>query len=246
MVNKMRYTRFDLSAAVLASVLLILPFVSLADAQTKKKKKTHKTSTTQTSTYTPPTTEPTVVSRASDYQDSSAIINPGPETTAAPAIETERDRQLADLAARIKQLEKDMKEGYDEKQKRLLLNLDILTRAEQRAESLRKQRYELLDKENTIQTRLDQIEVDIRPETIERSVAVVGSLRPEELRDAKRKSLEAERRNLQSLLTQVQATRATLDGSVDKADQLVQKLRATLEADIDKTLNDETKDNPQP
>jgi len=240
----MRFRRFDLGAAVLASLLLILPFASFADAQTKKKKKTHKTSTTRTSTYTPPTTEPTIISRASDYQDSSAIINPGTETASVPAIETERDRQLADLAARIKQLEANMKDGYDEKQKRLLLNLDILTRAEQRAESLRKQRYELLEKESTVQSRLDQIEIDIRPENIERQVAVVGSLRPEELREGKRKALDSERKNLQALLTQVQTTRASLDGSVDKAEQLVQKLRATLEADIDKTLDD--KNNPQP
>ena len=38
----------------------------------------------------------------------------------------------------------------------------------------------MVDKENTIRARLDQIEVDIRPEMIERSVAVVGTLRPEE------------------------------------------------------------------
>jgi chromosome segregation ATPase len=138
-----------------------------------------------------------------------------------------------------------MKDGYDEKQKRLLLNLDILTRAEQRSESLRKQRFDLLEKENSIQTRLDQIEIDIRPENIERQVAVMGTLRPEEIREAKQKSLDSERKNLQALLAQVQSTRGSLDQTVDKAEQLVQKLRVALEADIDKTLGD-GKDNPQP
>src|SRR5215813_2158464 len=104
MVNRMRSKGFNLGASGIAYLLLILPFASFADAQTKKKKKTHKTSTVQPSTYTPPTTEPTIVSRASDYQDSNSIINPGSEPAPAPAIETERDRQLADLAARIKQL----------------------------------------------------------------------------------------------------------------------------------------------
>jgi uncharacterized protein YdeI (BOF family) len=241
----MRIKRFALGFGVWA-LLIVLSFVSFADAQTTKKKKTHKTSsakTSQTSVGTQPTTDPTVVSRASDYQDSSSIIIPPTETTGAASIETERDRQLADLSARIRQLESSMKDGYDEKQKRLLLNLDILTKAEQRTESLRKQRFDLLEKENSIQSRLDQIEIDIRPENIERQVAVMGTLRPEEIRDAKRKSLDSERKNLQALLAQVQTTRSSLDQTVDKAEQLVQKLRVTMEADIDKALSDD-KNNP--
>ena len=38
----------------------------------------------------------------------------------------------------------------------MLLNLDILTRSEQRAETLRKQLYEAIEKESTIKTRLDR------------------------------------------------------------------------------------------
>jgi hypothetical protein len=207
-VSSMRIKRFALGAGVWA-LLIVLSLVSFADAQTTKKKKKHKTSSTatsQTSVSTQPTTDPTVVSRASDYQDSSSIIIPPTET---------------------------------------LLNLDILTKAEQRSESLRKQRFDLVEKENSIQSRLDQIEIDIRPENIERQVAVMGTLRPEEIREAKRKSLDNERKNLQALLVQVQTTRSSLDQTVDRADQLVQKLRVTMEADIDKTLSDD-KNNPQP
>lgn len=229
-----RIRTFNLSAAV----LLLVVFISFADAQTHKKKKTHKTAAVISTPISQPATDPIIVSRASDYQ------NPDPgtvipdETANTAAVETARDRQLADMSARIKQLESELKDGYDEKQKRLLLNLDILTRAEQRSESLRKQRFELVDKENQIQSRLDQIEIDIRPDTIERQVALAGSLRPEELREAKRRSLDAERKNLQSLLAQVQATRAVMDQNVERSDQLVEKLRVKLEADIDKSLDD--------
>lgn len=224
-----------LNAIFLVALSLSL-FVSFAEAQkSTRKKKTHKT-TTAVTVPTPVSSDSIIVSRASDYQDPDAIPAPATDQGASAAIETERDRQLADLSARIKQLESGLKDGYDEKQKRLLLNLDILTKAEQRAESLRKQRFDLVEKENQIQSRLDQIDIDIRPDTIEREIAIAGSLRPEELREAKRKSLESERKNLQSFLTQIQATRGSLDQSVDKAEQLVVKLRATLEADIDKTL----------
>jgi hypothetical protein len=83
-----------------------------------------------------------------------------------------------------------------------------------------------------------------QPEAVGVAADDVGSLRPEELREARRKGLDNERKNLQSMLTQVQTTRATLDSSVDKADQLVQKLHVTLEADIDKSLGDGNNDPP--
>jgi len=120
-----------------------------------------------------------------------------------------------------------------------MLNLDILTRAEQRAETLRKQLFDMIERENQIKTRLDQIENDIRPEMLERSVAFAGSLRPEELRDNRRKNLEVDRRNLQNLLTEIQNTKSSLELNVQKADILVEKFRFKLEKEIDNALADE-------
>lgn len=227
-----------------AFLFLIFAFIGLANGQTSKKKK-HKTPTPTPVVQTDLTvTDPTVVSRASDYQNQDVAVAV-PQDVQPTSADTARDKQLASMSARIKQLESKVKDGYDDQQKRMLMNLDILTRAEQRSESLRKQRFDLMDKENQIQTRLDQIEIDIRPDSIERLVAMAGTLRPEELREARQKSLDSERKNLQALLTQVQSTRANLDDSVDKADQLVQKLRAKLETDIDKSIDDIKPDGQQ-
>jgi galactokinase/mevalonate kinase-like predicted kinase len=68
---------------------------------------------------------------------------------------------------------------------------------------------------------------------IERSAAFAGSLRPEEIRDQRKKSLEAEKKNLESLLTQIQTTRTSLEENVYKADFLVEKVRLKLDKDID-------------
>jgi hypothetical protein len=184
-------------------------------------------------------TEPVIVSRASDFpgETQTVPVQADDPDAAVGSDETDRDRQLSDLSDRIRSLESGMKNGYDEKQKRLLLNLDILTKAEQRSESLRKQRFDLIDRESQIQTKLDQIENDIRPEAIERSVALMGTLRPEELRDSRRKYLESERKNLQALLAEIQATRSALEQSVVRSDALVEKLRTKLEGDIDKALD---------
>ncbi|MEP7077240.1 MAG: hypothetical protein ABI878_15655 [Acidobacteriota bacterium] len=234
----------NLRSMFLAAVMLILPFAVFADAQTSKKKKKRKTPAVSAVQVPTVTADPMVVSRAVDFQNETLPAAATDETPVS-AADTERDRQLASMAAKIKKLESQMKEGYDEKQKRMLLNLDILTRAEQRSESLRKQRFELIEKENQIQSRLDQIEIDIRPDIIERAIAVAGTLRPEELREARQKSLDSERKNLQSLLTQVQTTRASLDASVNGSDELVQKLRARMETEINAALDDTKPANDQ-
>ena len=149
----------------------------------------------------------------------------------------ERIKQLND---RVKKLESG--QSYEDRQKRLLMNLDILTRAEQRTESLRKQLFEMIEKENSLTARLDQIDFDIRPEIVERTLQLAGSMKPEEIRENRRKSLAAERTNLQALLTQVQTTRSGLDASLQRAEQMVEKLRAKAEKDIDDSLQ---KDEPE-
>lgn len=191
---------------------------------------------------TPPANEPMIISRADDFPDENSQTSTV-ETIAVPVPSPAAGVAASeDLEGRIRTLEASRKDDYDAKQKRLLLNLDILTRAEQRSESLRKQMFEMAEKEAAIRTKMDSLESDMRPEMIDRTVAFAGSLRPEELRAARRKNLEAERTNLQNLLNEVQKTRANLDQNLLRADALVEKLRLKLEKDIDAALADD----PQP
>ncbi|MEP7148722.1 MAG: hypothetical protein ABI857_07545 [Acidobacteriota bacterium] len=198
----------------------------------------------------PLTSEPLIISRADEFPDeNSRAIPPDPnEIRTVTGADTASVVTLEDLGNRIRNLEAGRVTRAvdpDEKQKRLLLNLDILTRAEQRSESLRKQVFEMIEKENAVKTKLDSLEYDMRPEVIERSTAMVGSLRPEEIRASRRKSLESERTNLQSLLTEIQRTRVSLDASLQRADVLVEKLRIKFEKEIDSALEDDT-DNRRP
>jgi len=138
------------------------------------------------------------------------------------------------MQSRIKKLENTKSADEGERQKRLLTNLDILSKAEQRSDELRKQRFDLMEKENSIQLRLDQIDIDSRPEMIERSVAVSGgSMRPEEVRDAKLKSFQTEKQSLQNLLTEVRATRNSVELSLQRSEAMAEKLRTALEKEID-------------
>ena len=227
-----------------AIVIATLSVFSIeAEAQTaRSRKKAKKPIAVQT--MSAPTTEPVIISRAEDFTLDTPVLSTNIENAIRVADETEpannSDRIIADLTERIKSLESVKKDDYDQKQKRLAMNLDILTKAEQRVESLRKQSFEMLEKETAFKSKLEQIDNDLRPESIDRSIAFTGSLRPEEVRAARKKNLEAERTNLQNMLTEVQRTRSNLDLNVQKAELLVEKLRTKLEADIDSALKDDT------
>ena len=235
-----------------AFVLMICAFLlfGVASAQTKKKKKRHTKKRPVAVKTVPQQGDASIVSRADQYQDSSNQIIQPPSLADTQGLPEETVNRIKELQNRIKKLESlqaaaDKKASYEERQKLLLTNLDILTKAEQRSESLRKQRFEMIDKENSIRTRLDQIDIDIRPEMIERSVAVVGSLRPEELREARRKSLESEQKNLQSLLNDVVTARTNLDADILRSDALIEKLRARLDKDINDALDSDRPDQDQ-
>ena len=245
-------------AAILTASILAMSFLSFTfsiNAQTKRKntKKPVKTSSIPRPVSTQ--TLPVVISQADQYQNQNQqIIGGNTENTTQTPTENQTqpetldekmdkmNNRLREANTRIKSLESNKQSSYDEKQKRLLMNLDILTRSEQRAESLRKQLFEMVEKENSIKNKLETIDFDIRPDMIERQVSMAGSLRPEELREMRRKNLAAEKRSLESLLTEVQTTRTNLEQNVQKADQLVEKLRAILEKDIDIALSEEPKD----
>jgi len=226
----------------LLGIGFITVFLSESAAQTSRK--TKKGTVKAQPLPTPVEAIPEIISRADDYPNENQIVQvPQDQTQTGEANDDKLDKtnaRVKELNSRIKNLESAKKDPYEEKQKRLLLNLDILTRAEQRAENIRKQMFEMIEKESAIKTRLNNIENDIRPEVIDRQVAFAGSLRPEQLREMRKKSLEAEKLNLQNLLTEIQNTRANLETNVQKADQLVEKLRAKLEKDIDDALTDET------
>lgn len=131
-------------------------------------------------------------------------------------------------------------DSANDKQKSLSASLDLLTRAEQRAELLRKQLLELIEKEASFRSRLIQIEEDMRPENIERSMNLPGSTRPAELRDARRRVLDSDRKGIESLLSQTTQSRIRLDDDVRSADAMVSRLRQRLLPLIEKEIEEIT------
>lgn len=90
--------------------------------------------------------------------------------------------------------------------------------SQQSVESLRFQLQDIESKQAMLEARIRRLDEDLRPENIERSLALTGSTRPEELRDKRRQQLEKEKASLQAQLDQLSTSRARLQAALTTAE----------------------------
>jgi hypothetical protein len=149
---------------------------------------------------------------------------------AAVEPESEEDsmrRTVNDLSTTVSKLSDKLTQMQE--QQRTLVDMERLSRAEQRAEVLRTQQRDVVEKEGILQARLEQIDFDLRPENIDRSVSTYGSTHPEDARDARRRSLESEKVRVRSQLDLFATSRQRLETAIINADLEVDKLRRRIE-----------------
>ncbi len=111
---------------------------------------------------------------------------------------------------------------------RYLLDMERLTRAEQRAESLRAQFIDVQSKMADLSAKLEQVEYYLKPENIDKATQGLGSTRPEDARDARRRQLENEKGRLQAQLAILETSRKRLELAISTADSEVDLLRDRL------------------
>lgn len=92
--------------------------------------------------------------------------------------------------------------------------------AAQNAENLRGQLRDAQMKEAELQYRLNQLDYELKPENIERHFAGVGSTRPEELREHRRRQLQLEKDALSSQLRSLGESKIRLETAITRADSL--------------------------
>jgi hypothetical protein len=132
------------------------------------------------------------------------------------------------------------------KQSRLTNSLNLLTLTEQRAEIMRRQLLEMLEKETFYKNRVVQIDESSRPESIDRSLALVGTtISTTDLRDTRRRVLDNERSGVLSLLSQTSQSRIRLEEDLKQADALVARLRQRLLPLIEKEIDKINPDDKQ-
>ncbi|MGH9881604.1 MAG: hypothetical protein ACRD6N_09240 [Pyrinomonadaceae bacterium] len=92
--------------------------------------------------------------------------------------------------------------------------------AQKDAATLRMQLTEVQAKEEELKTRVKLLEQEMQPENIERSLAGIGSTKPEELREQRRRQLEIQKISAEAQLEQLAISRARLEATIATADAL--------------------------
>ena len=90
--------------------------------------------------------------------------------------------------------------------------------AAQTADNLRLQLLDVQAHEAELQAKARQLEEDIKPENIERSLAGIGSTRPEELRESRRRQLAIELGGVRSQLKLLATSKERLEQAIRNAD----------------------------
>src|SRR6266403_32431 len=92
------------------------------------------------------------------------------------------------------------------------------TSAQEIAANFRVQLSEVEVRQDELQARDEQLEEDMKPENIERSLAGIGSTRPELLREQRRRQLEIARTRVRLQLDELDSIHTRLETAIAEAD----------------------------
>jgi len=92
--------------------------------------------------------------------------------------------------------------------------------AAESADKLKMQLLEMQGQEEALRARVQDLNEALKPENIERSLAGVGSTRPEELRESRRRQLTIERDGVQAQLNTLEAGKQRLETALRNAEIL--------------------------
>lgn len=158
---------------------------------------------------------------------------PKNEQPASQTTLTSLSDELDKLRGRIAQLSSEVDRMRAEiakldKYRQIDYTRDQMTKEEDRIRALQKELLELSARETPLRKRLDEIESQQQPERIERSLAGVGSTKPEEERDAISRRLSNEKRQIQTQLETIQSSRTRIQSLINNAEESVGRLRKRL------------------
>ena len=165
--------------------------------------------------------------QTTEPSDATETKKPKTATGSTQGSEDDMQQTITNLSNQVNRLNDKLTQMQDDD--RYQLEMERLTRAEQRAEQLRMQLIDVQSKIADLESQLEGIEYGLRPENIERSMATFGSTRPEEARQARQRQLENERNRVKAQLRILQTSLSRLEVSSANADSEVDLLRAKLQ-----------------
>ncbi|HEX3085956.1 MAG TPA: hypothetical protein VHP99_15595 [Pyrinomonadaceae bacterium] len=152
-----------------------------------------------------------------------------PAQTATPSAEEELmklRKQVQQLNAEVNRLRAEL--AKLERYKTIDYTRELMLKEEQRVRELQKELIDIGDKEIALQKRLDEIEEEQRPDRIERALAGVGSVKPEEERAAISTRLSNEKRRIQTQMEALRTSRTRIPPLIANAEESIARLKQRL------------------
>ena len=158
-----------------------------------------------------------------------------PKTDQPPAQETPTSlndeleklrKRLAQLSAQVERMRAEI--ARLDRYRQVDYTRDQITKEEDRIRVSQKELVDLSAREAPLRKRLDEIETQQQPDRIERSLAGVGSTRPEEVRDSVSRQLSIEKRQIQAQLDTIQASRTRNQSFITNAEESIARLKRRL------------------
>ena len=214
------------SAVVAFAILFVVGFLFVDSNAQKRKRRARRRPPapriTNPEIYQPSANDNsnTTAENAADNANSNAAVS-----TEDPESMKKTIRLLSDQVDRLNQ-----KLGQMEQSQQSLVDLERLSRAEQRAAQLRSELRDVQQKKGDLEAHLEDVEYALKPENIERATAGYGTTRPEEVRDQRRKQLESERDRVRKQLNELQASEDRLTEAIATSDAEVDRLQKKLDA----------------
>jgi len=225
----------------LIAICLVISFCLVeGDAQTRRKKRTRRTTkpavarpvitnppvAAPASTETADTGDVKIISTADSAQEPAQPASSKKAKAAAAPEQEEMQQTITTLSNQVNKLTDKLTQMQDDD--RYQLDMERLTRAEQRAEQLRSQLIDTQSKIADFESRLEQLDYALKPENVERATQGYGTVHPEEAREARKRQLESERGRVQAQLRLAESSKTRLETAVANADTEVDHLRMKL------------------
>ena len=213
---------------MVALALFLVSGLLLVDTSAQKRKRKRRTSApriTNPEIYQPGSVENTNSNNSGDSTSSENSNSAVPQPTEDPESMKKTIRTLSNQVDKLNDKLNQMEESQ-----RSLVDLERLSRAEQRSSQLRAEQRDVLAKIGDLEVRQEEVEFALKPYNVDRATAVYGTTRPEELRAQRRKQLETERERVNRQLEQLRASELRLQQSIATSDAEVERLQKKLDA----------------
>ena len=213
------------SAIIVFATVFLAGFLLVDSSAQKRRRKTRRRPSapqiTNPEIYQPPANDNSNSNASATDNANANATQPAPD----PDAMKKTIRGLSDQVDRLNQ-----KLGQMEQSQQSMVDLERLSRAEQRSAQLRSELRDVQQKKGELEAHLEDVEYALKPENIERATAGYGTTRPEDVREQRRKQLESERERVRKQLAEFQTSEDRLQQAIATSDAEVDRLQKKLDA----------------